>query len=341
MRVLMLSQLFYPHVGGIERHLLELSKLLLGRGYKISIVTGRYKKSSKLEEKVFGVDVFRMFYPRIKYFGLVYIWLGLLKYTDVIRQADIIHIHDVFIWFLPYKFLFPKKRVYITFHGYESFPVKLNSILLRKLAEFFCTGSLCVGNFMSKWYGTCPSLITYGAVDTTEFKVLDRKKYHYDAIFSSRLDKQTGISVYAQAVSGLIKKKNKFRLLVLGDGPYKKKIKNICDTKGFVCDPSIYFNESKYAFVSRYLAIFEAFACKKLVFAVCDNPLKEDYLRMTPFANWINISADSKDLVRKVEYFLRNPERARKMIENAYAWSKHKTWKEMSDIYIQLWEENQ
>jgi hypothetical protein len=38
---------------------------------------------------------------------------------DLIKEADIIHCHDVFFWYLPFRFLFPQKKVYIPFHGYE------------------------------------------------------------------------------------------------------------------------------------------------------------------------------------------------------------------------------
>src|SRR3989344_6154039 len=39
MKILFLAARFYPEVGGVEKHVLEISKELLNRGHKINIVT--------------------------------------------------------------------------------------------------------------------------------------------------------------------------------------------------------------------------------------------------------------------------------------------------------------
>ena len=180
-------------------------------------------------------------------------------------------------------------------------------------------------------------LLSDWLLPVSPFKPQKRSKTKYDAVFSSRLDEQTGILTYLQAVKFLQKKGFPFRLIVLGDGKYRKKAQRIAESVGFVQDPSLFFKQARFAFVSRYLAILEAFACKKLVFAVYDNPLKEDYLKMSPFAEWIIVEKSSKKLAEKVYYYMRHPERAEKMVEKAYKWAKGQTWNKMVNLYLRLW----
>ena len=38
-RILFLTRSFYPSIGGVEKHILELSKVLIAKGHKISVIT--------------------------------------------------------------------------------------------------------------------------------------------------------------------------------------------------------------------------------------------------------------------------------------------------------------
>ena len=160
------------------------------------------------------------------------------------------------------------------------------------------------------------------------------------AVFFGRLDEQTGIKTYNKAFVLLKKKYSKFRLLVVGDGRYKKHIDQKAKVVGFQKNPEKYFATYRFAFVSRYLSILEAIAAKRLVFAVYDNPIKEDYLRMSPFAQFIILAKDHKDLSRKVSFFLSHPELEEKIVKKAYAWAKKQTWNEMTKNYVKLWRNN-
>jgi len=244
MNILFISKYYWPHVGGVERHVREISLNLRKKGHKV------YKVTIISEEDIK--------YPHIKYFGLLYIWFWLLKNRDLIKESDIVHCHDGFIWYLPFRFLYPKKKVYTTFHGYEEYPLRKISILLRKLSAKLSWGNICIGKFIEKWYGIKSDYISYGAVDTSKFKPRDIEP-KYDAVFVGRNDKQTGINQYLK-----VKKK----ILIVSDKP----------------DPENYYPLGKFTFASRYLSILEAFACKRPVIALYDNSLKKDYLAMTPFA---------------------------------------------------------
>ena len=60
MNILFFSRLFYPHIGGVEKHVLEISKILIKKGHKIVVVTEQHQKDLKSKEKVEGIEVYRI-----------------------------------------------------------------------------------------------------------------------------------------------------------------------------------------------------------------------------------------------------------------------------------------
>src|SRR6266566_2270200 len=104
MRILFFSRLFYPHIGGVEKHVMEIGKRLVAMGHKVIVVTEHSEKGSKSIEEVNGITVQRINVgadDRLKKFG---IWRQLWRLRKLISSADIIHCHDVFFWYLPFRF---------------------------------------------------------------------------------------------------------------------------------------------------------------------------------------------------------------------------------------------
>jgi len=337
MKILFISNFYYPHVGGVEKHVEEISKRLIEKGYEITIVTEKLEKTGE-KETIDGTKVFRIPYPKIKFFGLLTIWFWFLKNRNLVSQSDLVHCHDVFIWYLPLRFLFSKKPVYTTFHGYEGseFPTR-KAIFLHKLSEKLSKGNICIGDFHKKWYGVKPTFVSYGAVE----KVKTSGSKNQKAIFLGRLAKDTGILTYIKALANL---KN-ISLEVFGDGPQRKEAEELakkynlnCQFYGFVKGADKKLSSFRFAFVSRYLSILEAMIRKRLVFAVFDSQIKEDYLKMAPFAEWIVIEKDPDKLAEKIKYFLENKEKEKEMVEKAYNWAKGQAWEKLVGTYLKLWQ---
>lgn len=146
MKILFLTRRAWPQIGGVEKHVREVGLRLEKKGYKVRIISEKDVK-----------------YPQIKFTGLLYIWYWFFRNRKLIENSDIIHCHDVFIWYLPFRFLYPKKLVYVTFHGWEGiWPIPKSSILLRKLATKLACGTFVVGDYVMKYYGIKASKILYG-----------------------------------------------------------------------------------------------------------------------------------------------------------------------------------
>jgi len=338
MKILFLSRLFYPHIGGVEKHVMEISTLLIKQGHTVTIITERYDKKLAEKEIIKGIIVYRINTGKEDRNKKFRVWKEMIRLKHLIREADVVHCHDVFFWYLPFRFLFLHKPVYTTFHGYESFPISKSAIRIRKLSEKLSKGNICIGDFIPKWYGTKASYVSYGAVTELRIKNQELRNYKKDsAVFIGRLDEQTGVLEYTKAVELVRKKYPKFNLTIIGDGKDRKKVEKSFKVLGFQKDPEKYFSKYHFAFVSRYLSILEAFAANRLVFAVYDNPVKEDYLKLAPYAKWIVTEKTSERLAEQIIYFINHPDHEKKMIDSAYKWVKNQSWEKMVSIYISLW----
>jgi len=287
---------------------MEVSKKLVKRGNKVTVLTENYFDSLKKGENTENISVFRIKYPRIKFIGLLTIWLKIIKNCHLIRQADIIHIHDVFIWYLPLRFIFPKKRVFITFHGWEGkYPIPKTSIIQKRLAWKLTEGNICVGNYISKIYGIKSDIVTFGGVKDGGGVL---KKANNSIVYVGRLEKDTGLEIFLAWLS----KNPQFKVEFCGDGNLRDRCEKFGRVRGF-CDPTFLMQRSEYCVPGGYLSAIEAmvYKCKILVF--WSNPLKKDIWQDTPFYGWIKNNNTT----------------------SAYVWARRQTWDKLTEEYQSLW----
>src|SRR3990172_12805250 len=197
MKILFLTRLFWPHVGGVEKHVNSLSSSLSTRGYNFTVLTTKYDSSLKSREKRDGVEIVRIRQPKIRFIGLLYTWLWMLKNIDLINESEIIHANYVFIWYLPFSFLFPRKPVYSNFNGWEGkYPIPFKSISQKKIAAKLSSKTLAVGEYIGKYYGIKPDLVTYGG---TTFRSKGKGKRN-TIIYVGRLEVDTGLPIFLEAI---------------------------------------------------------------------------------------------------------------------------------------------
>lgn len=154
-----MARLYLPHVGGVEKHIEKLSEKLQKK-YDITLICFKHDKKLPNIETINNVTVYRI--PSVNKW---FVWYWLSKHFYLLVKADLIHIHDVFYWYLPFKFLLSDKKVFTTFHGYEgSGPPNFRQKFWHKVAAKFSDGYICVGGFHEKWYGIKCKHLSYGAV---------------------------------------------------------------------------------------------------------------------------------------------------------------------------------
>ena len=150
MRIVFLSPRFYPEIGGVEKHAFEVAKRLSKKGHKIAIITeGNKDERFKMD----NIEVHRFYFGKKSWLKKFIIWQKLFSKRNLLKKADVVHCHDVFFWYLPFRFLYPRKKVYTTFHGYETrFPPSKKAVMVRKLSEELSLGNIIVGDYIKKWY---------------------------------------------------------------------------------------------------------------------------------------------------------------------------------------------
>ncbi len=352
MTILFFARRFYPLIGGVEKHVLEVGKRLAKKGARVIVITEYENNTNKQNQQSVpfsamfeGIEIIRIQAGVEGKYKKFRVWFELLKHIKVISSADIVHCHDIFFWYLPFRFIFPFKKVYATFHGYEgnNIPNK-KSIFMHKLAEKLSWGNICVGDFFKKWYGTKPTIVTYGAVNYVN-KSIEKSYDKSPIVFLGRLEEETGIMEYLKAFNEIQKKHKKLKLVVLGNGSQMNKAREFVESnklnvefKGFIKNISLDLERASFVFVSRYLGILESLMSKKYVLAVYNNEIKKDYLQMTPFARFISISKNANEISRELEKYILNKKEKELKVDKGYNWVKTQTWEKMTDTYLKLWE---
>jgi glycosyltransferase involved in cell wall biosynthesis len=337
MKILFFTRLYYPHIGGVEKHIYEISKVLIKDGHKITVLTTRHEDNLLSDKKMGGIRIVRFFQPAIKYFGLLYTWYFLFKNRSLIKESDVVHIHDVFIWYWPFKILFPKKRVYVTNHGqWGNFPISISDIIQKKISRLFASGIISVGKYIDKNYHIKSDSLIYGAVNIVNNA--GRSKDKKLLLYVGRLDKSISLAKFLEVLE-ILKTNNLAKNLKVefcGDGELRSRCEQFGVVHGF-SDPSKYYEKATYVYASGYLTILEAIMNKCLVFTMYCNPHQKDYYRLSPFSKYIVTENSSKKLASVFMGFQSNPRIGTKIRKEGYNFAKKYSWENLVNVYTNLW----
>lgn len=360
MKIVFISSAFYPSVGGVQTHVMAVSRELIKRGHKVSIITEDLSETKPLKQskvasdnvarlkkridisilfkhkKLHQIDIYYFKYGQEGFQKKFRIWYSLLRNTKLFKDADIIHAHDVFIWYFPLRFYFWNKKTFTTFHGYEAvFPPTDKAKRIRKLSEKLSNGNIIVGNFIKKWYGTSSNHVTYGGVNkrSREKVAIKSRNSVVKLLLIGRLEKDIGIQVYKETLRQLTERGVKFTFTVCGQGSLGSGLEQYGEVLGFVKDVTPYIKKADIVFASSYLSMLQVLQLGTPVFATYTNPLKHDYLRDSPFEKYITISDSAEDLARKVAIFKPNL----KKLQDGAKWANGETWQKVTDLYEDLW----
>jgi glycosyltransferase involved in cell wall biosynthesis len=317
MKVLILTESYLPNLGGVEKHIAGTLPHLQKARLEIDVIS----KRALLGEK-----------SRIKFLGLLQIWWAMLKQIKLIKTAEVVFIHDVFIYYLPFLLIFPRKKIITTFHGWEKiFPIPAKNIFYKKLAQKFSAKTISVGEYINKYYSlnSKNNYLTYGAVEfpAKEISLDDKKTGSF--LFVGRLEEDTGLSIFLEFLDILLAKNNNFSVKFCGDGPLRIEAQKYGQVLGFT-NPKKYLAEAEVCFAGGYLSILEAMVYKNIVLSAYQNPLKKDYLEMSPFASGI---AYAKDASALYENYLSIQKQAG-LISDNYQLAKEHNFEKLAALYI-------
>lgn len=219
----------------------------------------------------------------------------------------------------------------VVFHGWEGrLPLSPEVVRVRQEIEKKAAASICVGDYIKRWYGQKPDIVIYGGVKERPLKDTPKKN---KIACVGRLAPDCSPDIFLQAIA---KTKNEFSLTMLGDGPLRKELENLArelnikvEFKGFVDNVPEQILEADIVFTSGYLSILEAYAGKRAVFSVYNNELKEDYLKLMPCPPYIFNSPE--ELAKKIDEVCL--EGCEEKIEENFKFAVENSWEKLADKY--------
>ncbi|KAF7247943.1 Phosphatidylinositol N-acetylglucosaminyltransferase subunit A [Varanus komodoensis] len=234
-RICMVSDFFYPNMGGVESHIYQLSQCLIERGHKVIIVTHAYEDRKGIRYLTNGLKVYylplRVMYNQSTATTLFHS-LPLLRYIFVRERVTIVHAHSSFSA-MAHDALFHAKtmqlRTVFTDHSLFGF-ADVSSVLTNKLL----TVSLCDTNhiicvsYTSKENTVLraalnPEIVSVipNAVDPTDFTPDESRRDNntITIVVVSRLVYRKGIDLLSGIIPELCQKYPDLHFLVGGEGP--------------------------------------------------------------------------------------------------------------------------
>jgi len=251
----MVTPYFYPHVGGLEKYVLNLSKTLIKHKHEV-IVISSLEGSQKRIENIDGIKVYRLGYDYpIKNVAYLNVH-NFTKYKNILNSCDIINVHGHLFQTTTMTILMKmlgmiKKPVVITLHGsfvpYKKFILNLlEKTLGSTIGKFNLSNAdkiIAISKSVRK--NVCKddpkSIVIYDGINLKEFegqnkKLNLRKEYKIPKdkkiiLFIGRFYWHKGISLATEAMKE-IQKTIKCVFVAVGDGPLRKSTEKYCRENG-------------------------------------------------------------------------------------------------------------
>ncbi|MCA9024781.1 MAG: glycosyltransferase family 4 protein [Planctomycetaceae bacterium] len=236
MRIGLISVDFYPNVGGVAAHVVELGKALVKQGHEVHVISLPIADERSRESELHGMQVHRTPFPRHK---PVYSWLTnwWLRQFLELQPLDVIHVHG----------LRPVEAtrglsVPVVFTNHTSGFLKRiqrGPAEHRRLADrlkhvshvLAPSDELVEATKTVGYYG--PVTFISNGVDTGRFHPgvpVHREQWqatddHVVVLLARRLVEKNGVTVFAEAITQL--RDLPIRVIFAGDGDDREKVESI------------------------------------------------------------------------------------------------------------------
>ncbi len=336
----MITPSFYPEMGGVQRHVLEVGKMLVKQGHQLEVIASSQAVNINPREKILGIQINRFSYPEIKLLGLLVVWWKMLSFWKLVAAADVIHVHDVMLWSFPLRILFPRKNWVLTMHGWEGvYPLPKKNIFLKKLAGKMANKVVCVGEYISQHYGVDCDRVIYGGVDANLFKrktAKKKKSANLKIVFVGRLSDDTGVKLILDSL--VQAELEKYTFYFAGDGPLKVECEQSGQVLGWLQEKELaeLLAQADLVVVGGYLSALESLVAGCETVAIANNPIKQDYWLNSPLVDWMHVISSPEQLLELLNSITKSNFQSK--IPEATA-IKQYSWNKIANHYLQLYQE--
>ncbi len=334
MKIVFCTPRFWPNTGGVETHVLSISKVLIAGGHTVSVVTVQTHPSQKLSEKYEGIEVYRM--PVAEH-SKVSVWKWIFLHAQLFCTADVVHAHDVAWWLAPLWICIAHKY-YTTFHGWEGkFPVPPAHKVHRFIAAQASLQTIHIGDYIQKFYWDTPSLVLYGGVELPKKLPARASENVPHIVFLGRLERENDISEYCALFTHIQAHIPTCSITWVGDGSLRSECEKVGRVTGMVSNPGEYMVNADIVCAASYLSLFEALAQGKEVIALATSDLKKEYVRSFPLAEFLITGSDTAAVLERAVAVLKRPGKARKDAVELRMELQNYTWRRVAEQYLKLW----
>jgi glycosyltransferase involved in cell wall biosynthesis len=259
--ILIFAGYFYPHVGGYEKSILGLSRILVDKGYSVDIITCNTEKASNYEEldriTIYRLQAWNLLngtYPVPKFFGN-----GSIRRAIMLRHYDVIITQTRFFTTSLLGIIWARLKGIPVIHvEHGTVHTVLSSRLLGiigkiydhvlgtlvvKLAQVNVGGSVAACEF-ARHLGARNTLVIHNGVDPNVFQKRPsecRQKFGFSdsdiiVTFVGRLIYAKGAQDLIRAFSNITESELKMRLIIVGDGPYRNELEQLISQNGKKAD---------------------------------------------------------------------------------------------------------
>jgi len=357
MKILFVSDFYYPHIGGVTEHIYHLANEFESMGHKVSILTADIEGNLKPDERRVIRLGKSMVIPMNQSNARVTGWVDLSSLSNVVNDYDVIHIHGIIAPTLPLLSLKVSRQTNIfTFHPtFES--SNLYKIFKGYLKHYLdkIDGKIAVSvtarESICRYFPGDYRIIPNG-VDPNRFKNSGKKKNPFEILFVGRIEPRKGLQFLIDALPRVKKEFPEAKLTVVGGG-YKdmklvipSELKNSINFLGFVAPsdlPEIFSHAA--VFVSPAICgesfgivLLEAMATETPVIASnipgyrCVVKDGKNGILVTP--------ANSKEIAEKVIRLLGDKKLCKNLVEGGlktvqkYSWDK--VAKDILNFYYEI-----
>ena len=235
MKIAIIIYRFLPNwIGGIEIATYHMAKQLTKKGHEVHIITTLYDKKIAGESKEHGFYVHRIVCKKVRFFGIILFWLKALICLNKI-DPDAIHVQSIGMGIPAYLAkVFIKKQYVVCGHGSDVYlPWKSKKIISKiviKNAAVVIALSRDMEEKIKKIYRRDVKIIPNGIdVELFRNKSENRNNDKKIILFVGTLRPIKGV-IYLIEAMGIIRQSiPDVRLLIVGDGEDRDKLKEIVD----------------------------------------------------------------------------------------------------------------
>jgi len=351
---------FYPHVGGVEKYVHELARALLQLGHQVVVVAGKHLPNLPERDEYEGIAIRR--FPALRSPLRCRLWLW--RNVSLFTGADVVQVSNTHMLELFWRMLCPlvdARKVFLMRHGTACvYPLPDHHRTRAQRAQGLAAGVVHDGRFIEKWLDVVPDLCPdQGLRPRAEELAPVAEPPPHRAVYVGRLEPDTGIQTYVEAVALLNRKRlvnrggangfsehpGPFELDVCGDGSLMSELRSRVAREslpvrlyGWVPDAQRRISEACFALVDGRMAIQEAMARRRLVIAAYHHPLKRDYICGESYSPHLVAVGSAEEAARALQRFAAHREERQAIVERAWHYTCNLDWQRTARSFLDLWE---